>query len=81
MSNYQLSYEASRARQEDMLREADHDRFTEQYIERRSFMQQMSSVIGYGFVHIGMHLLRYGRVERFTILRTHPAQVESIQSN
>ena len=81
MSDYHLSYEAARARQEDMLREANHDRLTEQYIEQRSFMQQMSGVIGYGFVHIGMHLLRYGRVERFTILRTHPAQVESIQSN
>lgn len=81
MSNYHLSYEAARARQEEILHEADQDRLAQHYPAPRSFVRRISHLAGYGFVHIGMHLLRYGRVEHFAILRTHPARTKSIQSN
>ncbi|MEM8535096.1 MAG: hypothetical protein AAGF95_29940 [Chloroflexota bacterium] len=81
MNNYDLSYEVAQTRQAEILREADQDRLAQNYPVQRSFVRKISRLVGYGFVHIGVHLLRYGRVERFTILRTHPAQPESIQSN
>lgn len=81
MSNYHFSLEAARARQEALLRQAEQDHCTQQHTVRRPMMRQLSRLVGYGLVHVGMRLWRYGRVERFAILRSHPARPESIQSN